>query len=102
MLESTRSVLQGFPKQVRIDLGTELRRVQAGLDPTDWKPMPSIGAGVREIRVSYRGQWRLIYIAKLDEAIYVLHAFQKKTRRTPKADIDMARRRLHAILRSRS
>lgn len=102
MLESTRRILQGFPKQVRIDLGTELRRVQEGLDPTDWKPMPTIGAGVREIRTSYRGEWRLIYVATFNEAIYVLHAFQKKTRRTSRADIDIAKQRLRAILKRRS
>lgn len=102
MLESTRRILQGFPKQVRIDLGTELRRVQEGLDPPDWRPMPTIGVGVREIRTSYRGQWRLIYVTTFDEAVYVLHAFQKKTRQTSRADIATAKRRLHAILKRRS
>jgi phage-related protein len=97
MLESTRRALRGFPKQVRIDFGMELRRVQEGLDAVNWKPMPTVGQGVREIRVSYRGQWRMIYIAKFDEAIFVLHAFQKKAQKTPKADIDIAKQRLSEI-----
>lgn len=101
MLESTRRILQEFPRQVRIDLGAELRRVQEGLEPNNWKPMPTIGRGVREIRVSYRGQWRLIYVAKFEEAIYVLHAFQKKTQQTPKADIDTAKQRLGEIVKKR-
>lgn len=78
MLSSTRKVLRGFPKQVRIDLGTELRRIQEGFDPVNWKPMPSISVGVREIRVFYQGYWRLIYLAKFEEAIYILHAFLEK------------------------
>jgi phage-related protein len=101
MLESTRKTLREFPKQVRIDFGTELRRVQESLDPVNWKPMPTVGQSVREIRVSYRGQWRMIYIAKFDEAIYVLHAFHKKTQQTPKADIDLAKQRLSEILKER-
>ncbi len=63
-------------------------RVQFGLDPTNWKPMKTVGAGVREIRIHYRGKYRVIYVANRNEAIYVLHAFQKKTQRTPKHDID--------------
>ena len=70
---------------------------QAGLDPTDWKPMPSVGKGVREIRVSYRGQWRMIYVATLGDAVYVLHAFHKKTQRTAKADIEIAKQRLKEV-----
>ena len=56
----TRGVARSFPKQVRRDIGTELRRVQEGLNPVNWKPMASIGKNVREIRVAYRGQFRLI------------------------------------------
>ena len=61
--------LQSFPAKVKHDVGVELMRVQSGLNPIDWKPMPSIGQGVREIRVQYRGQYRVFYIAKFDEAI---------------------------------
>ena len=71
------------------------------LEPTDWKPMPSIGSGVREIRVRTGPQHRVLYLTKFDEAVYVLHAFQKKTRRTAKADLNLARRRLAEVLRRR-
>lgn len=68
--------------------------VQVGRDPDNWKPMPSIGAGVREIRVHDAvGAFRVIYTASFRSAIYVLHAFQKKTRATARKDIDLARRR---------
>jgi len=62
--------------------------------PTDWKPMPSIGPGVREIRIKHEGQYRVIYVAKFADVVYVLHAFRKKTRKTRKQDIDAAQ---HAL-----
>ncbi len=79
----------------------QLARVQDGLEPDGWKPMPSVGLGVNEIRVREGGAFRLIYVAKFPEAIYVLHAFQKKTRKTSKADIELARRRYRAMLNER-
>jgi phage-related protein len=91
--ERTLKTMRGFPKQARID-GMELRRVQEGLNPSDWKPMSSIGKGVREIRVKYRGEYRLIYTATLGDTVYVLHAFRKKTKRTTKADVEIAKVRL--------
>jgi len=93
--------LREFPPEAMHDLGYQLELVQCGLEPRDWKPMPSIGAGVSEIRAQAGGAFRLIYLARLPEAIYVLHAFQKKTRKTAKADIELARRRLRAILAER-
>ncbi len=98
---NSRQVVQGFSKQVRFDLGAELRRVQEGLAPKNWKPMQSIGTGVREIRVKYRGEYRLIYIAKFEEGIYALHAFRKKTRKTAQSDIDLAAQRLKEVIRQR-
>ena len=89
--------LRTFPKAPRREAGYQLDRVQSGLDPSDWKPMPSVGRGVREIRIQHQGQFRVIYLAKIDDAVYVLHAFHKKTRKTPKQDIAIARRRLKAI-----
>jgi len=65
--------------------------------PKDFKPMPVIGKGVYEIRVSLHGAWRLIYVAKFADAIYVLHAFQKKTQQTAKADVELAKRRYRTI-----
>ena len=70
--------LQNFPDEARRAVGFELRTVQNGFEPSDWKPISSIGSGVREIRIHTLGEWRVIYIAKLHETIYVLHAFQKK------------------------
>ena len=94
--------LQNFPVQVKYGVGVELMRVQQGEDPVDWKPMQSVGQGVREIRVRYRGEYRVFYIATFDKAIYVLSAFIKKTRRTPKKEIDLARQRLREVIRSRN
>ena len=87
--------LRGFRADARREAGYQLDRVQRGLDPDDWRPMPSIGAGVREIRVRERaGAFRVIYVATFADAVYVLHAFQKKTRQTAKRDVDLAASRL--------
>ena len=98
-LGTSRVDVKSFPEKVRRIVGTELMAVQSGYEPSDWKPMSSIGPGVREIRVQYEGQFRVIYVAKLRESIYVLHAFQKKTERTSKQDLDLARNRLKQIKR---
>lgn len=72
--------------------------VQVGREPSDFKPLPSVGAGAYEIRVrDDTGAFRVIYVAKLERAVYVLHAFQKKSRQTPKADMDLARARLKQV-----
>jgi phage-related protein len=87
--------LRSFPADARRQAGYQLDRVQRGLDPDDWRPMPSIGAGVRELRVRERaGAFRVIYVATFADAVYVLHAFQKKTRQTAKRDLDLAASRL--------
>ena len=87
--------LRGFPADARREAGYQLDRVQRGLDPDDWRPMASIGAGVREIRVRERaGAFRVIYVATFADAVCVLHAFQKKTRQTAKRDVDLAASRL--------
>ena len=79
-----------------------MERVQAGKEPADWKPMPSVGLGVNEIRVREDGgAFRVIYIAKFSEAVYVLHAFQKKTHKTSKQDIELARRRFRELIQER-
>lgn len=70
--------------------------------PDDWRPMPSIGSGAIEIRLHEEGEFRVFYVAKFAETIHVLHAFQKKTRKTPQRDIDLAKKRLKQIRRSRS
>ena len=89
--------LRNFPDEARRSAGFELRTVQNGLEPSDWKPMPLIGPGVKEIRIHVLGEWRVIYVTKLRDAVYVLHAFQKKTRKTSQRDIDLARQRCRQI-----
>jgi phage-related protein len=71
-----------------------------GLEPKNWKPFPSIGVGVKEIRIKEKdGIYRIIYVVKLKNRIYVLHAFKKKTQKTQKQDIDIAKTRYLAILK---
>ena len=95
--------LRDFPIGARREAGHQLDHVQHGLDPDDWKPMTSIGPGVREIRVRDKAAtFRVIYIAALAEAVYVLHAFQKKTRQTAKRDLDVAAARWRQISRGRA
>ena len=93
--------LRAFPETARRETGYQLDQVQRGLDPADWKPMPSVGPGVREVRVrDEAGAFRVIYTATRPEAVYVLHAFQKKTQATAKRDLDLARARLQGLTRS--
>lgn len=91
-------VIRAFPEQVRRQTGFELRQVQHGLDPSDWKPMRSVGSGVREIHIrDASGAFRVLYIASLADAVYVLHAFQKKTQKTEKRELDVAILRLRLL-----
>jgi phage-related protein len=99
-LGSSRIDTRNFPADARRRAGYELFLVQTGLQPSDWKPMSSVGAGVQEIRVRTGREHRIFYVARFEEAVYVLHAFEK-ARRTPKADLDLARSRLQALLRAR-
>ena len=89
--------LKEFPPEARRAAGFELSFVQQGLEPSDWKPMSAVGSGVREIRIHVLGEWRVLYVAKFAEAIYVLHVFQKKTQKTKREDIDLARARYRWI-----
>ena len=87
--------LRDFPDEARIDAGHQLYQVQNGLEPDDWKPMKTIGPGVREIRIRERsGAFRIIYLATLPDVVLVLHSFQKKTRTTARKDSELAARRL--------
>jgi phage-related protein len=81
--------------------GHQLDLVQHGLEPGDWKPMPTVGAGVYEIRVHAGTEYRVFYIAKFAEAVYVLHAFEKRTRQTRQADVVLAQKRLSDLRRLR-
>ena len=89
--------LRDFPDEARRGAGFELRAVQNGLEPSDWKPMRAVGPGVKEIRIHVLGEWRVLYVATLQDAVYVLHAFRKKTRKTSPQDIELARRRYKQI-----
>lgn len=89
--------LRGFPDEARRATGFELRAIQNGFEPTDWKPMRSIGPGIKEIRIHALGEWRIIYVANLADAVYVLHAYRKKSRKTSRNDIDLARKRYKEI-----
>jgi phage-related protein len=94
--------LLAFPKQPRREAGFQLGRVQAGLDPTDWKPFDELGAGTREVRISdTKGIFRVMYVAKFEEAVYVLHCFQKKTQATSKQDKEVAAARYRAVVNTR-
>jgi phage-related protein len=92
--------LRSFPDCARREAGFQIDRLQRDLDPDDWKPMKTIGAGVREIRVrDASGAFRVIYIATLEDAVYILHAFQKKTEATSKRDLDLATTRFRDLMR---
>jgi len=90
--------VRGFPEDARRQTGYQLYRVQAGLMPTDWKPVPSIGAGAQEIRIHTRLEHRVLFLARFADAVYVLHAFEKRTQATRQADLALARQRLAALL----
>ncbi|MCA6259150.1 MAG: type II toxin-antitoxin system RelE/ParE family toxin [Phenylobacterium sp.] len=91
------SRLREFPESARATAGFQLHQLQRGLDPDDWKPMGTIGPGVREIRIrEASGAFRVIYVTRLEDRVLVLHAFQKKTQKTAQKDIDLAAARLRA------
>ena len=96
-LGSSLNDLRDFPEEARRIAGFELRALQDGFEPRDWKPVQSVGPGVKEIRIHVLGEWRVIYVAKIRDAVYVLHAFQKKTQKTSQHDIDLASKRYKQI-----
>ncbi|MGA9069483.1 MAG: type II toxin-antitoxin system RelE/ParE family toxin [Terracidiphilus sp.] len=101
-LGDSRNVLREFPKDARQEAGYQLERIQTGLPAEDFKPMQPIGAGVEEIRIAEEsGAYRVIYTARLAEAIYVIHAFQKKSRTTSQRDVEIARERFRQLMRGR-
>ena len=97
-LGTARRDLGAFPDSARRQAGYELFMVQVGRQPADFKPLPSVGAGAYEIRIrAAAGAFRVVYVAKFEEAVYVLHAFQKKTRKTSQTDIKLAAQRYRLI-----
>ncbi len=92
--------LRDFPEDARHDAGYQIDKVQRGEQPDDFKRMPSIGKGVEEIRIwDDSGTYRVIYTARMADAVYVLHAFQKKTQATSKRDTDTAKERFDYLMR---
>ncbi len=92
--------LRAFPVSARREAGHQLDRLQHGEAPGDWKAMGSVGTGVQEIRIHDPvGAFRVIYVAKFSEAIYVLHCFQKKSQKTAKLDRDLAAQRYRMLLK---
>ena len=89
--------LRNFPIEVRKAAGFELYAVQCGFEPGDWKPIQAVGPGVKEIRIHVLGEWRIIYVAKRADAVYVLHSFHKKDQKTNMKDIELARKRYKQI-----
>lgn len=89
--------LSGFPEAAKKAAGFELWQVQVGAMPSDFKPMPTVGAGAYEIRIKVEGQWRVVYVAKHADAVYVLHCFHKTTPKTAKPDIELAAKRYKLI-----
>ena len=98
---SAKRDLVTWAPDVRRVAGRELERVQRGADPTDWKPMASIGRGAREIRVHVDGELRVFYVATFPEAVYVLHVFQKKARKTSSRDVTLGKQRYQSMMQGR-
>jgi phage-related protein len=99
-LASALDDLRAFPASARREAGYQLDKVQAGFDPNDWKPMVTVGQGVREIRVrDDSGAFRVIYIAKFGDAVYVLHCFKKTSQATSGPDIELAAKRYSDLVK---
>ncbi len=94
---SSQDDLAEFPALAKREAGFELWQVQLGLMPSDFKPMPTVGSGAYEIRLKVQGQWRVIYVAKHENAVYVLHCFHKTSPKTAQPDIDLAAKRYKLI-----
>lgn len=93
--------LKDFPSEAKKEAGYQLSNIQVGSEPSDWKPMTSVGGGVKKIRLHRENEYRVIYIAKFEERIYILHAFAMKTQKTSKKDIDKAKVRYKELIKSR-
>jgi phage-related protein len=99
-LSSSLDDLRAFPTSARREAGHQLDQVQHGLEPDDWKPITTVGTGVREIRIrDASGVFRVIFVAKFADAVYVLHCFQKKTQKTSKTDLDLAKSRYQNLIK---
>ena len=99
---SSREDLRELPESARETAGHQLFKVQQGKEPDDWKPMSTVGAGVQEIRIwDESGAYRVLYVSKFEEAVYLLHVFEKRSRKTAKGDIQLAKARYADLLKCR-
>lgn len=102
-LGDSRDRISDFPDEARREAGVQLYLVQTGRQPDDFKPMTTVGLGVEEIRIRDKtGAYRVFYIARFDEAVYVLHAFEKKSQKTAKKDIEQGQKRYRDLMKWRS
>ncbi|MGH7964583.1 MAG: type II toxin-antitoxin system RelE/ParE family toxin [Candidatus Binatia bacterium] len=101
-LGSSLDEVREFSADARREAGLQLRRVQQRLSPTDWRPMTTVGPGVVEIRIHTTEEYRVLYVTKFAEAVYVLHAFTKRTQKTSPRNIMLAQRRYSELMRTRS
>ena len=99
---SSKVILQEFPALARREAGHDLWLVQCGEWPRDWRPMPDVGAGAVELRIHAGTEHRVFYVAKFDEAIYVLHAFEERSQRTARQDLDTGRARYRQAVAKRT
>ncbi len=100
LLGDSLEVIRDFPTGIRQAAGFQLDKVQRGLTPDDYKQLPAVGKGVQEIRIrDISGAYRVIYVARFEKAVYVLHAFKKKTQRTPTLEIRIAKARMMHIIK---
>lgn len=92
-LGNSHETVKRYSSSVKQEIGYNLDKVQRGFEPNDWKPMSAVGRGVKEIRIHEENEYRVLYVAKFEDSIYVLHAFVKKTQQTLKREIDLAKQR---------
>lgn len=100
-LGDTHRTIKGYPDNARQEIGYNLDKIQRGRDPFDWKPMNLVGQGVKEIRIHEENEYRILYVAKFSEAVYVLHSFVKKTQQTSQKDVDLGKQRYFEMLNIR-
>lgn len=100
-LGSSLDDIRQFPREAQRQVGFQMHRLQVGDQPQDFKPMPSVGRGVYEIRVRAGGAYRAFYVSKFEEGIYILHAFQKKTRKTSPGDLKIGQQRYQQLIQER-
>ena len=99
---SSRGDLRELPESARETVGHQLFKVQQGKEADDWKPMPTVGTGVQEIRLrDENGAYRVLYVAKFEEAVYVLHVFEKRSQKTARGDLQLAKGRYSGLLKWR-